>query len=165
MADFREFEDVQYVAGRNFQSEYGFHPAGSIVKEARQFQNLQVLVDAKVLYPYAPERGYEYLPPHIFNSIALKEEVMAKLEGVRAKNPSHFQGGRKPEAMIQAEREADQQRELIARQTNKGKPSERAKQTAAVSRRLADPDVNSNTKKEQRKPAPTRKRAAKRKKG
>lgn len=158
MADFREFEDVQYVAGRNFQSEYGFHPAGSIVKEARQFQNLQVLVDAKVLYPYAPERGYEYLPPHIFNSIALKEEVMAKLEGERMKNPSHFQGGRKPEAMVQAEREADQQRELTARQTNK--------KTATVSRRPADPDVNSNTKdKEQRRPAPTRKRAAKRKKG
>lgn len=154
MADFREFDDVQYVAGRNFQSEYGHHEAGSIVKEAREFQNLTVLVDAHVLYPYAPDKGYEFLPAHIFNSIETRDEVMAKLEGAAPQNPDHFRDGRKPDAMVQAEREADQQLQAYASTTNKGEKSELVtktqefaeKQAATQTRALANPDVNPNVK-------------------
>ena len=44
MADYRDFDDVIFIAGVTFQSEHGVHEAGSEVKEAKEFQNLQVLV-------------------------------------------------------------------------------------------------------------------------
>lgn len=108
MPDFREFDDVVFIAGQNFQSEYGLHKAGEEVKEAKKFQNLQVLIDAKFIYPVAPDAGYNYLPPHLFKHINVRSEVMAKLEGAMTPYPDHFQDGKKPESMLLAEREARQ---------------------------------------------------------
>lgn len=149
MPDFREFDDVQYVAGQNFQSEHGYHEAGSIVEEAREFQNLQVLIDAKFLYPFAPERGYAYLPANIFNHIDLQEEVMAKLRGAPSPNPDHFADGKKPEAMLQAEREADLQYQAYASvrgardsKENKKQREETEKQAQLQARGLTTVDAN-----------------------
>lgn len=108
MPDFREFDDVVFIAGQNFQSEYGLHLAGTEVEEAKKFNNLQVLIDAKFIYPVAPDKGYNYLPPHLFKHINVRSEVMAKLEGAMTPYPDHFQDGKKPESMLLAEREARQ---------------------------------------------------------
>lgn len=108
MPDFREYEDVVFIAGQTFQSEFGVHVAGTEVEEAKEFQNLQVLVDNNFLYPIAPEEGYAYLPPHLFAYIDVKEATMAKLKGALNPNPDHFQDGKKPESYLLAEREARQ---------------------------------------------------------
>lgn len=105
--NYRQFEDVIYIAGVTFVSEHGTHEAGSTVEEAASFANLEVLVDNRFLYPVAPEHGYNYLPPHLFNHIDLEDEVMAKITGASMRNPGQFENG-KPESVEQAEREAEQ---------------------------------------------------------
>ena len=81
MTNFFAVPDVKFIAGVTFQSEYGVHEAGSEVKEAMKFSNLQVLVDSHFLYPYAPDNGYEFLPPHLFNAVRTKDETISVLEG------------------------------------------------------------------------------------
>ena len=131
MPDFREYEDVVFIAGQTFQSEFGTHLAGTEVEEAKEFHNLQVLVDAKFLYPIAPEGGYAYLPPHLFNHIDVKEATMAKLKGALNPNPDHFQDGRKPEPMLLAEREARQKLDELSGTTEAAKKvQEQARESA-----------------------------------
>lgn len=109
MPDFREYDDVVFIAGVTFTSEYGVHEAGTEVEEASRFPNLQVLIDSHFVYPVAPDKGYAYLPPHLFNHINVRDEIMAKIEGALSPNLDHFQDG-KPAEVLQAEAEADQAR-------------------------------------------------------
>lgn len=131
MADYREFDDVIFIAGVTFQSEHGVHEAGDEVKEAKEFQNLDVLVASNFLYPVAPESGYNSIPAHLFNHINLKEEVMAKLRGALSPNPDHFQDGHKPEPMLLAEREARQKLDELSGDTEEAKKiQEEARESA-----------------------------------
>lgn len=119
------YPGVKYIAGRNFQTEYGDHTAGDVVEEAPQFPNLEVLVSAGYLYPYAPEAGYAYLPPHLFSSADLKEEVLAKIEGDQhsKRGTVQYPAG-KPETVKQSERDAEIQSGVygeIARQAARNK--------------------------------------------
>lgn len=124
MYNYQYVPGVQYIAGITFQSEYGVHEAGTVVKEAEKFQNLGVLVDNRFLWPFAPEEGYDWLPPHLFNDVRLMSEVRALLEG----DPSGTRAvpqfpdpedptkeGVPPQEVHQAEFEAQQQ-EVIREQ-------------------------------------------------
>lgn len=139
--NYRNFEDVLYVAGVTFQSEYGVHEAGSVVKEATKFQNLEVLVDNRFLYPIAPEHGYAYLPPHLYNHIGTEEEVMAKLAGVPMNNPEQYPDG-KPEVVKQAEREAEQRQTEKTSKEAKANAAKAAEETAERAAGLATVDAN-----------------------
>ena len=146
MPDFRDYEDVVFIAGQNFQSEFGEHLAGTEVEEARNFSNLQVLIDAHYIYPVAPEAGYNFLPPHLFNHINVKDEVMAKLRGVLSPNPDHFQDGKKPESLLLAEREARQKLTEMNGDTKEAKEAakEARKTAAAQYQSLQTVDANPN---------------------
>lgn len=108
---------VKYIAGVTFQSEYGTHEAGSHVKEAEKFQNLVTLVDAHFLYPYAPDGGYDFLPPHLFNDVRTRQELLDYLEGdpVNKHTTDQFPGGEKPEVIKLAERDAEEQDVIYAK--------------------------------------------------
>ena len=133
--NYRWVPGVKYIAGVTFQSEYGTHEAGTVVEEAPSFQNLEVLVDNRFLWPYAPDDGYEYLPPHLFNSVRTQEEVKAELEGdpkgtrrvprwpTASDDPT--EEGDPPQQVEQAEWEAEQQeviREQIRATQQPGQP-------------------------------------------
>ena len=101
---------VKYIAGRDFDTSYGHHEYGKVITEATKFENLDVLVAMHYLYPYAPEMGYEYLPPHLFNDVQTKVEVKATLEGDpvgSAAVPSWADG--KPDLLTKAEEHAEAQ--------------------------------------------------------
>lgn len=135
MTDLREFDDVVYIAGRTFKSEYGTHEAGTEVKEASKFGNLQVLVDNHFLWPVAPDKVYNYLPAHLFNHLNVREEVMAKLEAAMAPHRKQFPNGKPPEVLL-AEQEADQAREVVVDRKKAYKDAQR------VYDDLPTPDVN-----------------------
>ena len=105
-------ENVRFIAGRDFDTEFGHHEYGEEVPEAPQISNLDVLVSAGFLHPYVPEQGYQYLPAHLYNYLNTKAEVESKLVGdttphAAMQNPQ-YPGG-KPEVVKQAEAEAEQQ--------------------------------------------------------
>jgi hypothetical protein len=113
MVNYQGFPGVAFIAGRTFQTEYGTHEAGTVVKEAPLFPNLDVLVSAGLLHPYSPGNGYEYLPPHLFTDTNLKSEIEAYMQGDTTPSATpQFPDGEKPEVMQVAEREAEQQEEL-----------------------------------------------------
>lgn len=112
MHNFQGHPGVAFIAGKTFDTEYGTHEAGSIVKEAPQFPNLDVLVDMRWLFPFSPEEGYEYLPPHLFTGTHLKEEIEALLAGDQSINSEQFPDADKPDVIVQAEREAEIQQEM-----------------------------------------------------
>jgi hypothetical protein len=116
--NYKDVPGVRYIAGVTFQSEYGVHPAGSDVPEAPAFWNLDSLVDNRFLWPYAPDEGYDWLPPHLFNEVRTRDEVEALLKGdphgSRAvqqfpDKDDHTKESVKPAQFAQAEFEADQQ--------------------------------------------------------
>ena len=105
---------VKYIAGVTFQSEYGTHEAGTEVKEAEKFPNLVTLVDAHFLYPYAPDGGYDFLPPHLFNDVRTRQELLDHLAGdpINKQVTEQFPGQEKPAVIKLAEREAEAQDEI-----------------------------------------------------
>jgi len=118
--NYQHVPGVAYIAGQTFQSEFGVHEAGSVIpnEEAESFGNLQVLIDNRFIWPYAPDEGYDWLPPHLFNDVKTMDEVRAVLEGdphgVRSvpqfpdpEDPT--QEDDTPEVVLQAEDEADEQ--------------------------------------------------------
>ena len=116
--NYRWVPGVKYIAGVTFQSEYGVHEAGSEVPEAPGFQNLEVLVSNRFLWPYAPDDGYDWLPSHLFSAVKKREEVEAILVGdPKGKHtvpqfPSREdpnEEGPKPAVVSQAEFEGEQQ--------------------------------------------------------
>lgn len=114
MHNYQGHPGVAFIAGRTFQSEYGMHEAGTIVPEAPKFPNLDVLVSAGLLYPYSPDNGYEYLPPHLFRDTNLRSEIDAWLQGdTTSIKVEQFPNSEKPEVVLQAEREAEVQEQLI----------------------------------------------------
>lgn len=120
MTNYQGFPGVAFIAGRTFQSEYGTHEAGTIVREAPKFPNLDVLVSAGLLHPYSPGNGYEYLPPHLFTETNLKHEIEAFIAG--DPTPSavpQFPDGEKPEVVLQAEKEAEQQEQIYEAMRNR----------------------------------------------
>jgi len=116
--NYRNVPGVKYVAGLTFQSEYGVHEAGSEVKEAEQFPNLEVLVSNHFLWPYAPDEGYDYLPVHLFGSVERLEEVKAHLDG----DPTPHSQHEKPVQLEQSEKEAEAQTEIYAKIMNPVQP-------------------------------------------
>lgn len=113
---------IRYVAGRPFDTEYGHHEPGKVVLDAPKFPNLEVLVSAGYLYPYAPDEGYEYLPPHLFTGVQTREEVMAYLAGDESQyvmRNAEFEGYTPPEFAV-AEHEARMQTVLRDQARNQG---------------------------------------------
>lgn len=127
---------VQYIAGVTFQSSYGVHEAGTVVPEAEKFENLGVLVANRFLWPFAPEQGYEWLPPHLFNDVRLMSEVQELLAGDQhASRPvpqfpdpeDPNSEGVPPQEVLQAEFEAQQQekiREQVRATSQPGRPKD-----------------------------------------
>lgn len=122
---------VRYIAGVTFQSEYGVHEAGSDVPEAPGFWNLDSLVDNRFLWPYAPDDGYAWLPPHLFNAVKTRDEVKATLEGdpQGSRTVPQFpdkddptKEGTKPAVFAQAEFEADQQPVILEKMMATSQP-------------------------------------------
>jgi hypothetical protein len=118
--NFQHVPGVAYIAGQTFQSEFGVHEAGSVIpnEEAEQFGNLQTLIDNRFIWPYAPDEGYDWLPPHLFNDVKTMDEVKAILEGdpMGQRSVPQFpdpedptQEDEAPEVIQQAEDEAEQQ--------------------------------------------------------
>lgn len=144
--NFQHAPGVAYIAGQTFQSEYGVHEAGHVIptEQAETFPNLQVLVDNRFVWPYAPEQGYDWLPPHLFNDVHTMDEVKAVLEGdPHGSRPvpqfpdkdDPTQEGDKPQQVQQAEDEAEAQdviREQIKATVQPGTPKEDSPETAAV---------------------------------
>jgi hypothetical protein len=119
-----------------FQSEYGVHEAGTVVEEAPGFWNLESLVGNRFLWPYAPDQGYDWLPPHLFNSVKTMEEVQAALAGdPSATKPVEQYPGGKPPVVEQAEAEAENQ-EIIhaALKAAADAPREQTEEPRAVPR-------------------------------
>lgn len=128
---------VKYIAGVTFQSEYGVHEAGTLVEQAPAFWNLDSLVDNRFLWPYAPDKGYDWLPPHLFNSVHTMEEVNAALEGDRSgtRPVDQFPDGEKPPVIQQAEAEAENQGIIhAALKAAADAPSEQTEEPRAVPR-------------------------------
>lgn len=99
-------ENVKFICGRPFDSEYGHHDPGEEVTQAPQFQLLETLVHAGLLYPYAPDEGYDFLPPHLFSILNTRQEVEQQMEGDPAANTlgqSQWGVHGKPEVVKQAE--------------------------------------------------------------
>lgn len=99
-------ENVKFICGRPFDSEYGHHNPGEEVKEAPQFHLLETLVRAGLLVPYAPDEGYDYLPPHLYSLLNTKAEAEAILNPdpsphLLGKVP--WEGHGKPEVVRQSE--------------------------------------------------------------
>jgi hypothetical protein len=118
--NFQHVPGVAYIAGQTFQSEFGVHEAGSVIpnEEAEQFGNLQVLIDNRFIWPYAPDEGYDWLPPHLFNDVKTMDEVKAVLEGdpMGTRSVPQFpdpedptEEGEPPEEVLRAEDEAEEQ--------------------------------------------------------
>lgn len=102
-------DGVKFMAAKTFQTEFGTYTAGDEVKDARKFRNLEVLVRAGFLYPYAPDKGYEYLPPAIFSAVQTKAEAKAKIDGdPSAKRNVDYE---QPEVVKTAEKTAERQYE------------------------------------------------------
>lgn len=141
MADnFKDVPGVKFIAGKTFKSEYGTHEAGSVVKEALEFRNIEVLVSNRFLFPYAPEAGYDQLPPHLFNHVQLQTEVEEQMVGdTTPKKPVVV-----PRQMEQALEEAKQQ-EVIRANLQKT-PKEVADELAAA-KKAAEPAKKTTAKK------------------
>lgn len=104
-------DNVKFVAAKNFETENGLQVAGEVVKGAKDFFNLEALVRGGFLYPYAPEDGYSYLPPHLFNELRTRKEVLAKIEGDPTAQTS-VNEYEKPEAVKVAEKQAEAQQQM-----------------------------------------------------
>ena len=110
MTNFSQIPGVKFICGRPFDTEFGHHDPGEIVEEAPGFNMLESIVRSGLLYPYAPEAGYDYLPPHLFSDTRTRQEVLDQIKGdstMTVRDPFRDENGAKPEPMLQAEREAD----------------------------------------------------------
>ena len=108
MTNFSQIPGVKFVCGRPFDTEFGHHETGDVVEQALGFNMLESIVRSGLLYPYAPKEGYDYLPPHLFNDVQNRQEVLDRIEGdktVTVRDPFRDDKGSKPEPMLQAERE------------------------------------------------------------
>jgi len=112
MVNYQGFPGVAFIAGRTFQSEYGTHEAGTVVTQAPQFPNLDVLVSAGLLHPYSPGNGYDYLPPHLFSETNVLAEVEAFIAGDPTPDVEQYQDGIVPEVVIEAEQQAADQEQV-----------------------------------------------------
>lgn len=103
-------DNVKFLAAKPFQTEFGEHQPGDVVKQAKDFFNLEALIRSGFLYPYAPEDGYAYLPPHLFSELQTRKEALAKIEGdVAAQRASDYE---QPGPVKLAERQAEQQHDM-----------------------------------------------------
>lgn len=122
--NYRNVPGVKYIAGLNFKSEYGEHKVGDVVEQAESFQNLEVLVSNRFLWPYAPEEGYDWLPPHLFNHVQTEKEVRDQLAGdpdsTRSAKP--FGDGVRPRVFQTADEEKAANDEIYAKIRNPQQP-------------------------------------------
>ena len=155
--NFQHVPGVKYIAGVTFQSEYGEHEAGKVVKQAEKFPNLEVLVSARYLWPYCPAEGYDWLPPHLFNDIQTMTEVHAALKGDESALRTTPQHHDVPEAVKVAESEAEAQviiREAIKSPEQPGVPSPGGPTVAEVAEGAKPQPRTRTTKKTAKKTAP-----------
>lgn len=141
MADnFKNVPGVKFIAGRTFKSEYGTHEAGSVVEQALEFRNIEVLVSNRFLFPYAPDQGYDQLPAHLFNHVQSLQEVEGQMKGDDTPKAPVV----RPRQMEQALEEARQQ-EVIRANLQKT-PKEVADELAAA-KKAAEPVKKTAAKK------------------
>jgi len=114
MHNYMGMPDVKFIVARPFDTEYGHHDVGEEFKEARAMYNLDVLVSAGLLYPYSPNDGYDYLPPHLFSIVMTRAEADAALKGDPSgqRGVHRFPDSPKPDVVKQAEVEAETQERL-----------------------------------------------------
>src|SRR6476620_2770800 len=107
------YGDAEFIAGKDFDTEYGHHEAGSVVKEAHKFYNLDVLVSGGWLFPVVPDEGYDTLPPHLFSLVITRQEA---LDAINRDNShevlTHVSD--KAEVVVEAEKQVKQDEEARA---------------------------------------------------
>ena len=107
MAEYLGTQGVKYIVGRPFTSEEGEHNTGEEVDPglAESWRYVEALVNSGYLYKVYDE-GYDRLPPHVYNSVMLKHEAEAKIEGdssyIEAQNDWN-----KPKVLKDAEKQAE----------------------------------------------------------
>jgi hypothetical protein len=105
--NFKDVPGVKFIAGRTFKSEYGTHEAGSEVKEALEFRNIEVLVSNHFLYPYAPDEGYDQLPAHLFNHVQKRQEVEGAMTGDVTPKRTVVRPRQMEQSLLEAERQVE----------------------------------------------------------
>lgn len=110
--NYRDFPGIAFVAGRTFQTEHGTHEAGTVVKEALEINNLDVLVSAGFLLPFSPADGYDYLPAHLFSHTNLREDLLDHFAGDDSFNTKQFDHHGQPQIVTEAMAQAQEQEKL-----------------------------------------------------
>jgi len=73
--------ETRYIVGRYFKSHEGTHTPGDAAPEsAAQWHNLHQLVASGLLYAVVEDEGYTKLPPHVFNAVRTRQEVLGIIE-------------------------------------------------------------------------------------
>lgn len=68
--------DTGFIVGRPFKTGDGWcWPGEPAPDEVTTSANLYALVSSGFLYPYVPDKGYAYLPPHLYNAVRVYQEV------------------------------------------------------------------------------------------
>lgn len=72
--------NIKYMASRPFKTEDGEVWPGDDI-DASKVPDIQLLVQAGFVVPYAPNQGYSKLPAHLWTYVQRKTEAQAKLDG------------------------------------------------------------------------------------
>ena len=68
--------DTGYIVGRPYLTVDGWATPGEPAsEEVVSSGNLYALISAGFVYPYVPDKGYSYLPPHMYNAVRTYQEV------------------------------------------------------------------------------------------
>jgi len=73
---------IKYLAGRTFDvGEDTVEPGDELTKaQVESIPWLESFISAGYIYAVTPDKGYDTLPPHVFNAVQTKAEAIAAIE-------------------------------------------------------------------------------------
>lgn len=106
--------ESDFVVGRAYQDNTGWRQPGDLLrfKDVEGYPYLESLIAAGLLYRYAPEKGYDWLPPHLFSYTATLQERRAQLAAMDASLEVPWD---KPDQLSESEKLDEAERESHAR--------------------------------------------------
>ena len=105
-------DNIRYLAARPFKLPEGDMWPGDEI-DASTVPDIQLLVQAGFVVPFAPNQGYSHLPPHLWTYVQRKTDADAKLAG----DPSARRGAVVPQE--QTDNPVIQESELHAQNQDK----------------------------------------------
>jgi len=77
---------IKYLAGRTFDvGEDTVEPGDELTAaQVKSIPWLEAFVSAGYIYAVTPDKGYDQLPPHVFNAVQTKAEAVAAIEAGKA---------------------------------------------------------------------------------